>query len=188
MKINFKAGKVKKPEHQFPVPQTGDLRYMDKLATFSEIKTLSRQYKDAKKSIVFTNGCFDIIHAGHVKYLTHAAGLGDILILGLNSDRSVKCIKGENRPVIGQIHRSIVVAAFECIDHVVLFDEPDPQILIEAICPDVLVKGADWSEDQIIGADFVKKNGGRIERVFLEPDISTTKIIERIGELYYGKH
>ena len=160
---------------------------MDKIVSFSEIKILSRQYKDAKKTIVFTNGCFDIIHAGHVKYLTHAASLGDILILGLNSDASVKCIKGEKRPLIGQDHRSIVVAALACIDHVVLFDEPDPQILIEAICPDVLVKGADWPEDQIIGGDFVKKNGGHIERVFLEPDISTTKIIDRICELYYGK-
>jgi len=161
---------------------------MDKIVTLSEIKALSRQYREAEEIIVFTNGCFDIIHAGHVKYLTHAAGLGDILILGLNSDVSVKQIKGEKRPVIGQDHRSIVVAALACIDHVVLFDEPDPQILIKAICPDVLVKGADWPEEQIIGADFVKKNGGRIERVFLEPDISTTKIIERIGELYYGKH
>lgn len=161
--------------------------FMDKIVTFSEIQNLSRQYKELKKTIVFTNGCFDIIHAGHVKYLTRAASLGDILILGLNSDHSVKLIKGEKRPVIGQEHRSLVVAALACIDHVVLFDEPDPRCLIETICPDVLVKGADWSEDQIIGADFVKKNGGRIERVFLEPDISTTKIIEQIGKLYYGK-
>ena len=161
---------------------------MDKIVTFSEIKNLSRQYKDSKRTIVFTNGCFDIIHAGHVKYLTRAASLGDVLILGLNSDRSVKSIKGEKRPVVGQDHRSIVVAALTCIDHVVLFDEPDPGILIEAVCPDVLVKGADWPEDQIIGADFVKKNGGCIKRICLEPDIYTTKIIERIGELYYGKN
>ena len=87
--------------------------------------------------------------------------------------------------MIGQDHRSIVVAALACIDHVVLFDEPDPKLLIETICPDVLVKGADWQEDQIIGADFVKKNGGYIKRVFLEPDISTSKIIEKIGKLYY---
>jgi rfaE bifunctional protein nucleotidyltransferase chain/domain len=161
---------------------------MDKMANFVEIKTLARHYKRLKKIIVFTNGCFDIFHAGHVKYLTHTAGLGDILILGLNSDRSVKCIKGEKRPVIGQGHRSIVVSALSCVDHVVLFDEPDPEALIEIICPDVLVKGADWPEDQIIGGDFVKKNGGRIERVTLEPDISTTKIIERIGKVYYGQY
>lgn len=162
--------------------------FTDKIARFSEIKTIARQYKDAKKAIVFTNGCFDIIHAGHVKYLNHAAELGDILILGLNSDVSVKSIKGEKRPVTGQQHRSWVAAALACVDHVVLFDEPDPKNLIKAICPDVLVKGSDWQEDQIIGADFVKKHGGRIERVFLEPDISTTKIIDRIGKLYYGKN
>ncbi|NOX35358.1 MAG: D-glycero-beta-D-manno-heptose 1-phosphate adenylyltransferase [Deltaproteobacteria bacterium] len=160
---------------------------MDKIVSLAKINKLSGQYKDAKKTIVFTNGCFDIIHAGHVNYLTHAASLGDVLILGLNSDRSVRSIKGEKHPVIGQDHRSIIMAALECIDHVVLFDEPDPEILIQTICPDVLVKGADWPEDQIIGADFVKKNGGHVERVFLEPGISTTRIIERIGELYYGK-
>ncbi|SDU17508.1 D-glycero-beta-D-manno-heptose 1-phosphate adenylyltransferase [Desulfobacula phenolica] len=160
---------------------------MDKISTFAEIKILSRQYKNADKTIVFTNGCFDILHAGHVKYLTHAAEFGDILILGLNSDDSVKRIKGEKRPVLGQDHRSYVIASLACIDHVVLFDEPDPGKLIEAVCPDVLVKGADWSEDKIIGADFVKRNGGRVERIILEPDISTTKIIERIGTLYYGK-
>jgi len=161
---------------------------MDKIVPFSEIKALARQYKDAEQTIVFTNGCFDLLHAGHVKYLTHAAGLGDILILGLNSDASVNCIKGEKRPVIEQAQRAIVMAALGCIDHVVIFDAPDPELLIKAICPDVLVKGADWPEDQIIGGDFVKKNGGRIERVSFEQDISTTKIIERIGELYYGKH
>ena len=159
---------------------------MDKRADFSQIKQMSGRYRDAGKKIVFTNGCFDILHAGHVKYLTHAAGLGDILILGLNSDRSVKTIKGEKRPVVGQDQRCIVVSALSCIDHVVLFDEPDPEVLIETICPDVLVKGADWPEDQIIGGDFVKKNGGYIERVAFEQDISTTKIIERIGSLYYG--
>jgi D-glycero-beta-D-manno-heptose 1-phosphate adenylyltransferase len=160
---------------------------MDKRASFSKIEQLSKEYKKAKKTIVFTNGCFDIIHAGHVKYLNQAAQLGDILILGLNSDNSVKLIKGDNRPVIGQEHRAVVVAALSSIDHVVIFDEPDPEILIKTIVPDILVKGADWSEDQIIGGKFVKKNGGRIERVDLEPDISTTAIITRIGELYYEK-
>jgi len=160
---------------------------MDKRASFSKIEQLSKKYKKAKKTIVFTNGCFDIIHAGHVNYLNQAAQLGDILILGLNSDNSVKLIKGDNRPVIGQEHRAVVVAALSSIDHVVIFDEPDPEILIQTIVPDILVKGADWSEDQIIGGKFVKKNGGRIERVDLEPDISTTAIITRIGELYYGK-
>lgn len=165
----------------------GDKIFMDKIVNFSKIQSLSRQYKDENKTIVFTNGCFDIIHAGHIEYLTHAASLGDILILGLNSDQSVRQIKGDKRPVIAQEHRSAVVAALSCIDHVVLFDDPDPEILIEKVCPDVLVKGADWPEDQIIGGEFVKKHGGYIERVIFKADISTTKIIERIGELYYGK-
>lgn len=162
-------------------------KHKNKILDLKGIETISSAYKKKNKKIVFTNGCFDIIHAGHVKYLNIAATFGDVLILGLNSDQSVRQIKGEKRPVIGENHRSQVVAALECIDHVVLFDEPDPGELIKAVCPDVLVKGADWEEDQIIGGDFVKENGGRIERVVLEPDISTTKIIERIGVLYYGK-
>ncbi len=161
--------------------------YMGKIVTLSEIRVLSKKYRDANKTVVFTNGCFDILHAGHVKYLNHAANLGDILVLGLNSDHSVKLIKGENRPLICQEHRSLVVAALSSVDHVVLFDDPDPKALIEVIIPNILVKGADWPEDQIIGGDFVKENGGRIERVDLEPGISTTTIIKRIGELYYGK-
>ncbi len=160
---------------------------MDKTVSQSQVQLLATQYKKDSKTIVFTNGCFDILHAGHVKYLNHAATLGDVLILGLNSDISVKMIKGEKRPVIGQVHRAVVMSALACIDHVVLFDTPDPGSVIEMICPDVLVKGADWSEDQIIGGDFVKENGGKIARVHLEPQISTTKIIERIGALYYGK-
>lgn len=160
---------------------------MDKVADFKVIEGISRVYKKENKKIVFTNGCFDIIHAGHVKYLNIAAGFGDVLILGLNSDYSVRQIKGEKRPVINEIHRSMVVSSLACIDHVVLFDEPDPEKLIQIISPDVLVKGADWEEDQIIGGDFVKANGGRIERVVMEPEISTTKIIKRIGSLYYGQ-
>jgi len=157
-----------------------------KITGFDEIRSLADQYRCDQQSIVFTNGCFDILHAGHVSYLAMAAALGKILVLGLNSDTSVKLIKGENRPIIGEDHRALVMAALESVDHVVLFDEPDPGRLIENICPDILVKGADWGEDEIIGADFVKKNGGRVERIVLEPDISTTKIIERIGRLYYG--
>jgi len=159
----------------------------DKIVTKSEMVKLARIYREQSQSMVFTNGCFDILHAGHVKYLVQAAKLGDILILGLNSDLSVKSIKGEKRPVISEEHRSQVVAALEFIDHVVLFDEPDPGSLIEEVCPDILVKGADWAEDQIIGGDFVKKHGGAVRRITLEPDISTTKIIERIGALFYGK-
>lgn len=161
---------------------------MGNILSQSDVSVLAEQYRAERKAIVFTNGCFDIIHAGHVSYLNHAASLGDVLVLGLNSDLSVKQIKGEKRPVINGSHRAKVVSALAFVDHVVMFDEPDPENLIKAICPDILVKGADWPEDKIIGGSFVKENGGRIERVVLDPDISTTKIIERIGELYYGKH
>ncbi len=155
-----------------------------KYLSMNKVSDLCEEYRKEGKTIVFTNGCFDIVHAGHVKYLTQAASLGDVLILGLNSDASVRQIKGEKRPVISQEHRVQVICALECVDHVVLFDQPDPRHLIMAVCPDVLVKGADWEEDQIVGADFVKAHGGQIHRITLEPDISTTTIIQRILKLY----
>ncbi|MBA3010505.1 MAG: D-glycero-beta-D-manno-heptose 1-phosphate adenylyltransferase [Proteobacteria bacterium] len=158
-----------------------------KIVGFDEIRSLADVYRAGRKRIVFTNGCFDILHAGHVSYLSMAAALGDVLVVGLNSDLSVKRIKGEKRPIIGEAHRACVMSALEFVDHVVLFDDPDPGQLIETICPDILVKGADWTEDKIVGAAFVRENGGRVERIVLEPDISTTKIIERIGRLYYGQ-
>lgn len=159
---------------------------MSKIISAGQMAEQAALYRAAGRTVVFTNGCFDILHAGHVSYLEASAGLGDVLVLGLNSDASVRQIKGEKRPVIGQDHRARVVAALSAVDHVVLFDEPDPELLIKTVCPDVLVKGADWPEDQIIGGDFVKAGGGRVERIVLEPDISTTLIIERIGRVYYG--
>ncbi len=158
-----------------------------KLCTLDQMLRLCQTYKTHEKTIVFTNGCFDILHAGHVSYLGQAAELGDILILGLNSDASVRAIKGDKRPVICQEHRIQVLSALECVDHLVLFDASDPLELITAIAPHVLVKGADWEEDQIVGAEFVKQHQGRVERIVLEPGISTTRIIQRIGELYYGQ-
>jgi rfaE bifunctional protein nucleotidyltransferase chain/domain len=160
---------------------------MDKRVGVTKIEQLSRQYRSQGKRIVFTNGCFDILHAGHVSYLSRARSFGDVLILGLNSDASVRKIKGEKRPIIAQEHRIIVLSALSCIDHIVLFDEPDPELLITTVCPDVLVKGADWPEEKIVGGDFVKENGGRIARIVFEQDISTTQIIERIGKVYYGR-
>jgi rfaE bifunctional protein nucleotidyltransferase chain/domain len=159
---------------------------MNKIVTFAQIAAIAGQLREAGKTIVFTNGCFDLVHAGHVKYLSAAADLGDVLILGLNSDTSVKKIKGEKRPVIHQKQRACVVAALQMVDYVVLFDAPDPLELIETVCPDVLVKGADWAEDAIVGADFVTARGGRVARIDLAPGLSTTTIIQRIGALYYG--
>lgn len=158
----------------------------NKIVTLDEMRRLSHEYTTLGRTVVFTNGCFDILHAGHVAYLEKAKSFGDVLVLGLNSDASVRQIKGDLRPVICQAQRARVVAALGCVDHVVLFDEPDPGELIRSIVPHVLVKGADWPEDQIIGARFVKECGGRVARVAFEEDISTSKIIERIGQRFYG--
>lgn len=153
---------------------------MNKIVLQSEIAAIAAEKRAENKQIVFTNGCFDILHAGHVNYLAAAAAQGDLLILGLNSDQSVRRIKGEKRPVVSQGHRAQVVAALACVDYVVIFDEPDPEALIKMVKPHVLAKGADWAEDEIIGGDFVKQNGGRVARIILEPDISTSLIIEKI--------
>jgi len=134
----------------------------------------------ARRRLVFTNGCFDILHAGHVHYLQAAKAQGDILVVGLNSDRSVKAIKGDKRPIVGQTHRAAVLACVGFVDFVVLFDEPEPLELIKAVRPDVLVKGADWPEERIVGAEFVKAGGGRVVRVPLLPGISTSNIINKI--------
>ncbi len=130
--------------------------------------------------IVFTNGCFDLLHVGHVRYLTAARACGDLLVVGLNSDASVRRIKGERRPLIPQEQRAEVLAGLRCVDYITFFDEPDPLLLIRRLRPHVLVKGADWAEKDIIGADFVKENGGRVERIAVVPGTSTTAIIERI--------
>jgi len=138
----------------------------------------------AGQRVAFTNGCFDILHAGHVRYLKAARATSDMLVVGLNSDVSVRAIKGTRRPLNPEALRAEVLAGLSCVDCVVLFDEPDPLALIEALQPDVLVKGADWAEDRIIGADVVKKRGGRVARIDLVPDISTTALIDRIRERY----
>jgi len=157
-----------------------------KIVSLDEMCRLSNEYRSVGKTVVFTNGCFDILHAGHVSYLARAKTCGDILVLGLNSDASIRKIKGESRPVIPQDQRAVVMAALKMVDHVVIFDAPDPGDMIRIIVPTVLVKGADWPEDKIIGADFVKSAGGRVERIAFEEDVSTTKIIERIGKRFYG--
>ena len=152
-----------------------------------EVKELINRIDPLRRSgkqVVFTNGCFDIMHAGHVRYLTAAKSEGEILIVGINSDKSVKSIKGKNRPIMPQDQRAEVLAGLWCVDYVVFFDEPDPLRLIQAIKPDVLVKGEDWAKDKIIGADSVKADGGRVVRVAVVPDISTSMIIEKIIKQY----
>jgi D-beta-D-heptose 7-phosphate kinase/D-beta-D-heptose 1-phosphate adenosyltransferase len=136
--------------------------------------------RSAGKRVAFTNGCFDILHIGHVRYLSAARNEGDLLVVGLNSDHSVKLIKGKRRPIVEQDQRLEILASLQVVDYVTLFDEPDPLKLIQLLKPSILVKGADWSADEIIGADFVKSRGGRVVRVSLVQDASTSSIIERI--------
>jgi rfaE bifunctional protein nucleotidyltransferase chain/domain len=137
-----------------------------------------------EKKVVFTNGCFDLIHAGHVDYLQKAKALGDILVVGLNSDDSVRRIKGDRRPIIPQGMRAKVLSALKPVDYVVIFEEDTPLRLIEAIRPDVLVKGGDWEPERIVGKDLVESYGGRVVTVPVEFEISTTSIVERIVKLY----
>ncbi len=130
--------------------------------------------------IVFTNGVFDLLHPGHVRYLQEARALGDLLIVGLNADESVTRNKGPARPITPERERAEVVAALACVDAVVVFREDTPDAIIRAIQPDVLVKGADWPADQIVGRDTVESRGGRVVLVPVEPGYSTTAIVERI--------
>ncbi len=133
--------------------------------------------------MVFTNGCYDLVHAGHVQLLERAKSLGDLLIVAINSDRSVREFKGPQRPIVAQRDRARVLAALGAVDYVTIFDQPTPQRLIERLGPDVLVKGADWSSGHIVGKDTVKRRGGRVVRIPLRRGHSTTHLIERIQAL-----
>lgn len=142
------------------------------------------QLKRMGKKIVFTNGCFDIVHAGHISSFRQAKSFGDVLFLGLNSDASIRRLKGEKRPIISQQNRAALLCAISYIDYVVLFEEDTPEALIRELCPDVLVKGADWSGQEISGGQFVKENGGEVKFIDLEEGLSTTAIIEKILNTY----
>ncbi|MGA7144882.1 MAG: D-glycero-beta-D-manno-heptose 1-phosphate adenylyltransferase [Desulfobacterales bacterium] len=158
-----------------------------KILELRDLIVTLKSLRESGKRIVFTNGCFDILHVGHVRYLAEARAKGDVLVVGLNSDASVKSIKFDNRPVVIQDQRAEVLAGLACVDYITIFDEPDPLSLIQAIKPDVLVKGADWEETNIIGSDVVKAYGGKVVRIKLVPDISTSSIIRRILKLYGSK-
>jgi len=151
-----------------------------KIVSITSLKRIIKRLKQKGKRIVFTNGCFDILHYGHVKYLQDSRSKGDYLVVAVNSDSSIKKIKAKNRPVISQSDRSKIVAAFSCVDFVVLFNAPHPLYLIKALKPDILIKGADWSKQKIIGADFVKSYGGKVLTVNLVKGRSTSAIIEKI--------
>lgn len=151
-----------------------------KIISNRRISALCQKYRKAGKKIVFTNGTFDILHAGHVDYLEKAKKFGAILIVGMNSDRSVKTYKDPSRPINPQQDRSRVLAALECVDHVVMFEEPTPLKLIVSVKPHVLVKGSDWKKSQIAGAREVESWGGQVRRVRLVPGRSTTAVIKKI--------
>ena len=158
-----------------------------KVKNIRAIKSITAGLKARRKRIVFTNGCFDILHVGHIRYLRKAKSLGDILVVGLNTDRSVRLIKGEKRPIVPQEERAEVLASLEFVDYVVLFDEPDPFTLIGKVKPHILVKGADWTKDKIVGRDLVEEAGGRVVRIPLVPGASSTGVIEKIIQGYCGE-
>ena len=160
---------------------------MDTITKIVELRDLQAKVatiKESGKKVVFTNGCFDILHVGHVRYLAAARLEGDVLVVGLNSDESVRLIKSAKRPIVKQNERAEVLAGLWCVDYIILFNEPDPLLLIQAIRPDILVKGDDWTQENIIGADFVNDRGGRVVRVPVVPKSSTSGIIERIVKRY----
>jgi D-beta-D-heptose 7-phosphate kinase/D-beta-D-heptose 1-phosphate adenosyltransferase len=145
-----------------------------------ELKAILDRAKAQGKKIVFTNGCFDLIHLGHVRLLEKARSLGDVLVVGLNSDSSVTKLKGKGRPVVPEVERAEIVSALSCVDFVTSFEEETPQKIIQELVPDVLVKGGDWSVGQIVGRQVVELNDGEVVSIDLEKGFSTSGIIERI--------
>lgn len=152
----------------------------DKIQNLEPAKALVSKWRKEGGKVVFTNGCFDILHFGHVDYLQKARLLGDKLVVGLNTDESVSRFKGINRPIQDQDSRAMILASLQFVDLVVLFDEDTPLQLISALLPDVIVKGSDYLAENIVGAEVVKKNGGEVKTIDFVPGYSTSRIIERI--------
>jgi D-beta-D-heptose 7-phosphate kinase/D-beta-D-heptose 1-phosphate adenosyltransferase len=157
---------------------------MNRNLSREELVAIRKELKANGRKVVFTNGCFDIIHSGHVDYLTKAKMMGDVLFVGINSDSSIKRIKGNKRPILDENERAFIVAGLKAVDYVTLFDEDTPKELIEAIVPDALVKGADWAIENIIGRDVVEANGGRVETIKFVNKQSTSNIINMILSKY----
>ncbi|MEI6847972.1 MAG: D-glycero-beta-D-manno-heptose 1-phosphate adenylyltransferase [Chlorobiaceae bacterium] len=156
----------------------------NKLLSNSEALEKVRVWQRSGKTVVFTNGCFDILHAGHVQYLSEAKKLGDILLIGLNSDASVHRIKGVNRPICSETNRATVLSAIQVVDAITLFDENTPEALIGLLLPDILIKGSDWAVEQIAGSRLVLDNGGKVLTLPLLDGCSTSNIIEKILQCY----
>ena len=157
-----------------------------KIKSVERLEQILDSERKRKKSVVFTNGCFDLLHIGHVKYLQRASQLGDILILGLNSDLSVRRLKGPKRPLLSQEERAHILAALDCIDYIVIFNEDTPVKLINKLRPDIIVKGGDYIQEKVIGKELVESYGGCVELVNFVDGISTTKIIEKILQQYHN--
>jgi D-beta-D-heptose 7-phosphate kinase/D-beta-D-heptose 1-phosphate adenosyltransferase len=156
---------------------------LSKIKTLKEFLKFKGEFLQDKR-IVFTNGCFDILHRGHVEYLCRAKSLGDILVVGLNSDKSIKKIKGDKRPINNETDRAIVLSAIQFVDFVIIFEEENPYNLIKEIRPHVLVKGGDWEKEKVVGYNIVKQNKGEVHTSFFLPNYSTTGIIETIIKRY----
>ena len=157
--------------------------YDSKILTTEALAKRRAELKSKGKTLVFTNGCFDILHTGHVDYLAYSRSLGDALVVGINSDASVRKNEGVKRPIVPQDERARMLASLECVDFVTLFDMPEPLELICAVLPDVLVKGSDWAHN-VVGREIVEANGGRVALATLTPGWSTSEIIRRIRDAY----
>jgi len=151
-----------------------------KIKSLDEMVKIRRQFRDQDRKLVFTNGCFDLLHVGHVRYLHQARSLGDALAVGVNSDGSIRESKGRGRPIVPEMERAEILSALGCVDYVVIFDDLTPQRVIDALVPDVLVKGADWRIAEIVGRETVENAGGIVRNIPLTEGISTSNIINRI--------
>jgi len=158
---------------------------MNTILSRSEIISLRKKLKDENKKLVFTNGVFDLIHAGHLDYLIKAKALGDVLLVALNTDDSVKRIKGDKRPILKQDERAFLISNLKPVDYVTFFEEDTPAEIISALIPDILVKGADWSIDKIVGRDVVEQHGGQVKTIQFVNNQSTSKIIQSIIDKYH---
>jgi rfaE bifunctional protein nucleotidyltransferase chain/domain len=156
--------------------------YQSKVKTLHQLKPILARLRKRGQRIVFTNGCFDLLHIGHLRYLQRARRCGDRLVVAINSDRSVHKIKGPLRPLLPQADRAELLAALSCVDYVTIFDQPDPLAVITELRPDVLIKGSDWSQNEIIGREVVEARGGRVRRVPLVRGVSTSRLIEKMAK------
>ena len=156
----------------------------DKIVDDANLNAFLQRIKETHQRIVFTNGCFDLLHRGHIEYLAKAASLGDVLVVGLNTDASVQRLKGPNRPLVDQQSRALLLAALHCVSGVVFFDQDTPYELIKKVKPDILVKGADYKAEDIVGYDVVKAHGGHVVTIELTDGFSTTALVQKIVDAY----